>query len=130
MKSYKITILPGDGIGPEITSVTTKLLESIGKKYNIDFDFEEKVFGGSAIDLVNEPLPDETLKTCKDSHAVLLAAIGDPKYDSLPRELRPETGLLKLREGLELFANIRPVKIREALIDSSSLKKEVIKNVD
>ena len=130
MAFHKIVLLPGDGIGPEITCVTKKILEFIGKKHNIEFSFIEKEFGGKAIDLLKEPLPEGTLSACKNSDAVLLAAIGDPKYDSFPREIRPETGLLQLRESLDLFANIRPVKIREALIDSSSLKKEIVKNVD
>ncbi len=130
MGSHRIILLTGDGIGPEITTTTKKILEVLGKKHSIDFYFDERPFGGKAIDQFNDPLPEETLNACKHSDAVLLAAIGDPKYDNLPRGKRPESGLLQLRSGLNLFANIRPVKIQEALINSSSLKKEVIKNVD
>ncbi len=130
MTTYKIVVLPGDGIGKEITEVTTDLLELIGKKYDLHIDLDYKLFGGTAIDKYGKPLPDDTLKACKNSDAVLLAAIGSPKFDKNPRELRPETGLLKLRSELNLFANIRPVKTRKALISASSIKPEIIENVD
>ena len=130
MKSYKITLLPGDGIGPEITNVTRKILSLVSKKFDFEFKFKEMPFGGSAIDSDGIPFPDRTLKECKDSDAILLAAIGDPKYDELPREKRPETGLLNLRSSLDLFANIRPVKIIPSLTNASSLKEEFVKNVD
>ncbi len=130
MKSYKITLLPGDGIGPEITKVTHKVLELISKKFDFDLKFTEMPFGGSAIESNGVPFPDKTLQECKDSDAVLLAAIGDPKYDQLPREKRPETGLLNLRSSLDLFANIRPVKIFPSLTKASSLKEEFINKVD
>ncbi len=130
MTTHKIVLLPGDGIGPEITSITLKILETIGKKHSINFDFQEESFGGKAIEAADEPLPENTLNSCKLSDAVLLAAIGDPKYDDIPREKRPESGLLRLRSELKLFANIRPVKILGPLIESSSLKSEIVKNVD
>ena len=130
MNSYKITLLPGDGIGPEITSVTRKILHLLAKKFNFELKFKEMPFGGSAINLEGNPFPDSTFHECKNSDAVLLAAIGDPKYDQLPREKRPETGLLKLRSSLDLFANIRPVKIIPSLTKASSLKEEFIKDVD
>tara|TARA_Y100001970_G_C14107243_1_gene788849 strand:- start:107 stop:1189 length:1083 start_codon:yes stop_codon:yes gene_type:complete len=130
MKSYKVVLLPGDGIGPEISRVTIKILENISNEYGFKLNIETKVFGGSAIETFREPLPNDTLEACKDSNAVLLAAIGDPKFDQLPRDSRPETGLLKLRRELGLFANIRPVKAIPSLIDSSTLKKEIIKDVD
>ena len=130
MNEYKIVLLPGDGIGPEITSVTRRLLEALSTKHNFKLFFDEHLIGGSAIEETNVPLPNKTIESCKESDAVLLAAIGDPKYDNYPREKRPETGLLLLRSSLGLFANIRPVKIYPALIDSSSLKKEVIEGVD
>ena len=130
MNSYKITLLPGDGIGPEITNVTHKILNLVSKKFDFELKFKEMPFGGSAIDLEGIPFPDETCKECKDSDAVLLAAIGDPKYDQLPREKRPETGLLKLRSDLDLFANIRPVKIIPSLTEASSLKEAFVKGVD
>ena len=130
MKSYKITLLPGDGIGPEITNVTRNILYLISKKFDFELKFKEMPFGGSAIESENTPLPDKTLQECKNSDAVLLAAIGDPKYDKLSREKRPETGLLKLRSSLDLFANIRPVKIIPSLTKSSSLKEEFVNEVD
>ena len=130
MKSYKITLLPGDGIGPEITNVTQKVLDLVSKKFGFELKFKEMPFGGSAIDSEGIPLPDRTLQECKNSDAVLLAAIGDPKYDSLPRELRPESGLLNLRSSLDLFANIRPVKILPSLTKASSLREEFVKKVD
>ncbi|WP_269624670.1 3-isopropylmalate dehydrogenase [Prochlorococcus marinus] len=130
MKSYKITLLPGDGIGPEITNVTHKILDLVSRKFGFEIKFKEMPFGGSAIDSDGIPLPDRTLQECKNSDAVLLAAIGDPKYDELPREKRPETGLLNLRSSLDLFANIRPVKIIPSLTKASSLKEDFVKEVD
>ena len=130
MKSYKITLLPGDGIGPEITNVTQKILELVSRKFGFELKFKEMPFGGSAIDSDGIPFPDRTFQECKNSDAVLLAAIGDPKYDELPREKRPETGLLNLRSSLDLFANIRPVKIIPSLTKASSLKEECVKEVD
>ena len=130
MKTYQIVLLPGDGIGPEITSITKNLLEIISRKFGFQLNFDEKLIGGRAIESMNSPLPEETLESCKSSDAVLLAAIGDTKYDNLPRDKRPETGLLSLREGLKLFANIRPVKTIPSLIDASSLKPNIIKDVD
>tara|TARA_B100000579_G_scaffold94839_1_gene74976 strand:+ start:3154 stop:4233 length:1080 start_codon:yes stop_codon:yes gene_type:complete len=130
MKSYKITLLPGDGIGPEITNVTQRILELVSKKFGFDLKFKKMPFGGSAIEVEGSPFPDRTFKECKNSDAILLAAIGDPKYDQLPRERRPETGLLNLRSSLDLFANIRPVKIIPSLTNASSLKEEFIKEVD
>ncbi len=130
MTSHKIVLLPGDGIGPEITKVTKEILLALSQKHGFSIYFEEKAFGGKAIEINNNPLPEETLEACKNCDAVLLAAIGDPKFDNIERALRPETGLLKLRSELGLFSNIRPVKISDSLIDSSSLKREIIKNVD
>ncbi len=130
MRNHKVALLPGDGIGPEITAVTKSLIEILAEKHNFHIDFEEELIGGSAIEKCGDPLPQQTLDTCKRSDAVLLAAIGNPKYDKLPRDKRPETGLLNLRAGLGLFANLRPVKIRPALISSSSLKPEIVEEVD
>ncbi len=130
MRQHHIVLLPGDGIGPEITAVTKSLLEAISKKHGFELFFDEHLIGGAAINATNSPLPESTLEACKKSDAVLLAAIGDPKFDQNPREKKPETGLLQLRAGLKLFANLRPVQIRPALIDSSSLKSEVIEGVD
>jgi 3-isopropylmalate dehydrogenase len=129
-KNYRITLLPGDGIGPEITTVAVAMLKAVGAKGGINFVFKEALIGGAAIEATGNPLPPETLATCKDSDAVMLAAIGGYQWDNLPRAQRPETGLLGLRSGLELFANLRPASIVPQLIDASSLKREVIEGVD
>ena len=130
MKKFKIVLLSGDGIGPEISEVSKKILKKVSKKHYFDLEIKEQLFGGIAYEKYGVPAPEETLDQCKQSDAILLACVGDIKYDSLPRELRPETGLLKLRSELNLFANIRPVKIRKSLIDSSTLKQEIVQNVD
>ena len=130
MGSYKVVLLEGDGIGPEITLATKEALILLSKKYNFELIFDEQLIGGQAIDKTGSPLPKETIIACQNSHAVLLAAIGSPRFDELPREKRPESGLLSLRSGLKLFANIRPVKIYPALIEASSLKESIIKDVD
>lgn len=127
---YSITLLPGDGIGPEIMAVTIQVLEQIASQCDLEFEFTEALIGGSAIDTTGNPLPPETLEICRQSDAVLLAAIGGYKWDNLPREQRPETGLLGIRAGLGLFANLRPATILPQLIDASSLKKEVVEGVD
>src|ERR687886_2613549 len=127
---YRITLLPGDGIGPEIMAVAVDVLKALGEQLDIGFEFQEALIGGAAIDLMGEPLPSDTLEMCHNSHAVLLAAIGGYKWDTLPRHLRPETGLLGLRAGLGLFANLRPATILPQLIDASSLKREVVEGVD
>jgi 3-isopropylmalate dehydrogenase len=127
---YRITLLPGDGIGPEILAVAVEVLQVIGQQFNIQFDFQEALIGGAAIDETGNPLPEETLTICRHSDAVLLAAIGSPQYDNLPRHQRPETGLLGLRAGLNLFANLRPATIFPQLIDASTLKREVVEGVD
>ena len=129
-QSYRITLLPGDGIGPEIIAVAVDVLKVIGEQLDIGFEFQEALIGGAAIDATGEPLPTETLEICRNSDAVLLAAIGGYKWDSLPRHLRPETGLLGLRAGLGLFGNLRPAAILPQLIDSSTLKREVVEGVD
>ena len=130
MQTHKIVLLSGDGIGPEISEVSKKILLKLSEKFNFKIDIQEERFGGIAFDKFEDPAPKITLDKCKSCEAVLLACVGDSKYDQLPRELRPESGLLKLRSELNLFANIRPVKIRNSLLEASSLKKEVIKNVD
>ena len=128
--SYRITLLPGDGIGPEIMAVARQLLDAVSSSHGFSLVYDVQPMGGVAIDATGEPLPSSTLEACKAADAVLLAAIGSPQYDSLPREQRPESGLLGLRSALGLFANLRPVKIIPALIDASTLKREVIEGVD
>jgi 3-isopropylmalate dehydrogenase len=129
-QQYRIALLPGDGIGPEIIQVAVEVLKLVGEQLNIGFTFQEALIGGAAIDAIGEPLPEKTLEICRHSDAVLLAAIGGYKWDNLPRHQRPETGLLGLRSGLGLFANLRPAKILPQLIDASSLKREVVEGVD
>ncbi len=129
-QQYRITLLPGDGIGPEIMAVAVDVLKVLEKKFDLQFEFQEALIGGAAIDATGEPLPAATLDMCRNSDAVLLAAIGGYKWDSLPSHLRPEAGLLGLRAGLELFANLRPAKIIPQLIDASTLKREIVEGVD
>jgi len=130
MTSHRITLLAGDGIGPEITAVARELLDAVSRRHGFELLYNEQPIGGAAIDATGEPLPPSTLEACREADAVLLAAIGSPQYDRLPREKRPESGLLGLRAGLGLFANLRPVKIIPALAGASSLKPEVIEGVD
>ncbi|HET6227386.1 MAG TPA: 3-isopropylmalate dehydrogenase [Bacteroidia bacterium] len=127
----KIAVLPGDGIGPEVTSQSIKVLNAIAKRFNHEFIFEEGLIGACAIDKTGNPFPEETLKLCKSADAILFGAIGDPKYDNDPTaKVRPEQGLLAMRKALNLFSNIRPVKCYPNLVHSSPLKKEVITGVD
>ncbi|MEW6401181.1 MAG: 3-isopropylmalate dehydrogenase [Chloroflexota bacterium] len=128
--NFNITLLPGDGIGPEITVEAVRVLESIGTKYNHSFNFTERLIGGCSIDKFGSSLTDETLAVCKAADAVLLGAVGGPKWDDPAAKDRPERGLLALRKGLGVFANLRPVKVHPALIDSSPLKPEKLKGVD
>ncbi|BAZ51107.1 3-isopropylmalate dehydrogenase [Nostoc sp. NIES-4103] len=129
-QNYRITLLPGDGIGPEIMAVAVDVLKIVGQQFDLQFEFQEALIGGAAIDAAGEPLPSATLDTCRQSDAVLLAAIGGYKWDSLPSNVRPEAGLLGLRAGLGLFANLRPAQILPQLIDASTLKREVVEGVD
>lgn len=126
--NYNITVLKGDGIGPEVIDQTVEILKIIGQKYGFGFTFHEELMGGCAIDAFGEPLPEKTIKRCKETDAVLLGAVGGPKWDTLPGNLRPEAGLLGLRAALGLFANLRPAVIYEALKDASPLKTEIIKD--
>lgn len=126
----KIVVLPGDGIGPEVTTEAIRVLQEIGYLYNHDFQLEYDIVGGKAIDEYGIPLREETLERCKRADAVLLGAVGGPKWDQLPGHLRPEQALLGLRKGLGLFANLRPVEVFGPLIQTSTLKSEVIEGVD
>ena len=131
MKTYKICCLPGDGIGPEILAEGKKVLEAVGKKFGVAFTCEDALIGGAAIDATGTALPDETLDAAKASDAVLLAAVGGPKWDTTdPAAPRPEQGLLKIRKELGLYTNLRPVQIFSALAGASTLKPEVIDGVD
>ena len=130
MAQHRVVLLSGDGIGPEITAVARQLLEVVSERHGFSLTFDEQLMGGAAIAATGEPLPASTLEACRAADAVLLAAIGSPRFDSLPRGQRPESGLLALRSGMKLFANLRPVKIVPALIDASTLRPEVIQGVD
>ena len=128
---HKIAVLPGDGIGPEILPEAIKVLKAVGEKYGIAFQFIEALVGGAAIDATGVPLPEDTLKLCMNSDAILLGAVGGPKWDTLPVHLRPEAAsLLRLRKELDLFGNLRFVKLFSSLIDSSPLKREVVEGTD
>jgi 3-isopropylmalate dehydrogenase len=126
----KITVLPGDGIGVEVTREAIACLETIAKKFGHEFEFNEQLIGGAALDKTGVPLPDETLQACLASDAVLLGAVGAPQYDNNPPKLKPETGLLALRKGLGVFANLRPAFLHEPLIDASPLKAEIVRGTD
>jgi len=129
--NFNITVLKGDGIGPEVIEQGIKVLGSIEKKYGHKFNYDYKLMGAVAIDATGNPLPDETIESCLASDAVMLGAIGDPKYDNDPTaKVRPEQGLLKLRKSLGLFANIRPVTLYPELEELSPLKKERLEGVD
>ncbi len=126
----KITLLPGDGIGPEVVVEGAKVLKAVAARFGHTLEFTEALIGGSAIDETGDPLPDATLAACRASDAVLLGAVGGPKWSDPRAAVRPEQGLLGLRAGLGLFANLRPVKVYPALIGASTLKPEVIAGVD
>ena len=127
----KIVVLPGDGIGPEVTAQAVKVLKVIGKKFHIEFNFDYGLIGAEAIDKTGNALPDETLEKCASANAVLLGAVGHPKFDNDPSaKVRPEQGLLKIRKSLGLYANIRPIQTYPILYKTSPLKEELLKNVD
>lgn len=129
--NLKIAVLSGDGIGPEVILQAKKALSAISTVFNHEIVFEDALVGAIAIDKTGNPLPEQTLNLCLNTDAVLLGAIGDPKYDNNPdAKVRPEQGLLKLRKELGLFANIRPIKPYKRLLDASPLKKEIIEGAD
>lgn len=126
----KIVVLPGDGIGPEVTAEALRVLSAVAKRGGHSFEFKEELMGGCSIDRRGVALTDEALAVCKASDAVLLGAVGGPKWDDPSAKVRPEQGLLGLRKGLGVFANLRPVKVHPALVDSSPLKPEKLAGVD
>jgi 3-isopropylmalate dehydrogenase len=125
-----LVLLPGDGIGPEVLAEGERVLQAVAGRFHHQFAFVRCPMGGNAIDSHGTPLPDETLAACKQSNAVLLAAVGGPKWDDPAAKTRPEAGLLKLRKELGLFANLRPIKPHSVLIDASPLKRHIIEGVD
>lgn len=128
MKDYNITVLKGDGIGPEIVDECIKVLDKTGEKFGFKFSYNYQLLGGCAIDAAGVPFPEETENACKKSDAVLLGAVGGPKWDNQPGSNRPEKGLLAIRESLGLFANLRPTKIFAPLKSASPIKEEIIGN--
>lgn len=127
---FTVAILPGDGIGPEVIKQAVKVIDVVKQKFGHDIELIEGIVGGVAIDNYGDPLPEETWKICEKSDAILLGAVGGPKWDNLPGDKRPEKALLKLRAGFNLFANIRPIVVFDELVFSSSLKEEFLKDVD
>src|ERR1700742_2169924 len=131
MATKKILIVPGDGIGQEVTAVGKKVLDRIAEKFNHTFEYDEALIGHVAIEKTGNPLPDETLAKMRDSDAVLFGAVGHPKYDNDPTaKVRPEQGLLKMRKELGLYANLRPIKLFDELLDASSIKPEILRGAD
>lgn len=126
MGKYKIAVIKGDGIGPEIVDAGIKVLDKIAEKYNHEFEYEEVYMGGCAIDKFGEPLPDAELDKCMKSDSIILGAVGGDKWNNVESNLRPEKGLLKLRKNLEVYANLRPAKIIPVLQNASPLKEEII----
>jgi 3-isopropylmalate dehydrogenase len=126
----KITVLGGDGIGPEVTREGVRALQRVAQLFGHEFELDERDFGGIAIDNHGDPLPAATLASCLESDAILLGAIGGPKWSAPDAKLRPETGLLRLRRELGVYANLRPVAVHPALADSTTLKPEVVRGVD
>src|SRR5499426_259124 len=130
MTTWRIAVLPGDGIGQEVTPEAVRVLEVAAKAGGFDLEFEQALVGGCAIDATGVPLPPATLALCKEAHAVLFGAVGGPKWDHAPQERKPERGLLALRKELDLFANLRPATCFPMLIDASPLKREVVEGTD
>lgn len=130
MRSYKIGVIKGDGIGPEIVDEAIKVLDAVAVSEGFNLSYEEFLLGGAAIDATGVPLPEETIQGVKKVDAVLFGAIGGPKWDGLERHLRPETGLLGLRKAMGTFANLRPATVYDELVNASTLKANVVKGVD
>lgn len=126
----KVVSLPGDGIGREVTQAAMKVLRAVGEQYNIAFEMREFLIGGAGIDSDGVPIREEVLRACQNADAVFLGAVGGPKWDNLPKDLRPEGALLSLRKELGLFTNLRPVKVYDSLVNASTLKREVVLDTD
>jgi 3-isopropylmalate dehydrogenase len=125
-----LVVLPGDGIGPEITTQAVRVLEAVAKRFGHQFQFATHLIGGISIDTCGDPLPQSTIDACRSSDAILLGAVGGPKWDDPAAKTRPEVGLLKIRKELGLFANLRPIRLFDQLIDASPLKREIIEGTD
>ena len=125
-----IMVLPGDGVGPEVAAEAVKVLQAVALKFDHTFQFDDGLIGGIAIDQTGDPLPDDTLTRCRESDAVLLGAVGGPKWDDPNAPIRPEQGLLKIRKELGLYANLRPVRVHPMLAEATPLKTHLVKHVD
>ena len=130
MNKKKIVVTPGDGIGPEVTEQALIILKEVATRFQLELEVEEMPVGGTAYDQTGTPIPNETLKACLDADAVLLGAVGGPKWEPLDFSVRPERGLLKLRSELQLYANLRPAVIYGDLVDASTLKRDVVEGAD
>ncbi len=130
MASHPIAVLPGDGIGQEVTAEAVKVLKTVAKQAGVSLEFEQALVGGSAIDATGAPLPPATLDLCRKATAIMFGSVGGPKWDDLPQEERPERGLLGLRKELDLYANLRPAKTFPMLVDASPLKRSVVEGTD
>ncbi len=130
MKTYKIALIKGDGIGPEIVDEAVKVLDAVASCSGFSLTYDELLMGGIAYDITGDPLPQETINGALNSDAVLFGAIGGEKWDTLPREKRPESGLLRFRKELGVYANLRPAVVYDELANASSLKPEIVKGVD
>lgn len=126
----RIAVLPGDGIGPEVAAEGVRVLEAVARKYGHEFTIETSLIGGAAIDATGSPLPQATLQLCLRSDAVLLGAVGGPRWSHAAAKMRPEQGLLDLRRALDVFANLRPVRVLPALVDASPLRPEILAGTD
>ena len=126
MSTYRIAVIPGDGIGPEIVAEAIKVLDKVGAKFGHKFEYTYRLMGGAAYDAVGTCFPEDTVAVCKEHDAVLLGAVGGPKWDNLPGAERPEKALLKIREGLGLYANLRPAIMHKALAKACPIKPENI----
>ena len=127
---HRIAVLPGDGIGQEVTAEAVKVLKTAARQGGLRLEFEDALVGGAAIDATGTPLPPQTLALCKQARAIMFGSVGGPKWDNLPQEQRPERGLLGLRKELDLYANLRPAKAFPMLVDSSPLKRSVVEGTD
>lgn len=130
MADYRIAVLPGDGIGQEVTAQAQAVLAAAGGRFGVSFEFHQALAGGLAYDAVGDPLPTDTIEQCRKSDAVLFGAVGGPKWDGLSRDKRPEYAILTLRKEFNLFANLRPAVMFDPLVDASSLKPEVVRGLD
>ncbi len=129
-RKYNIAVIEGDGIGPEIVAEAIKVLDAVAVNSDFELSYDQYLMGGCAYEITGDPLPQETIDGCEKADAILFGAIGGEQWDTLPRDKRPESGLLRLRSALGLYANYRPVKVYDELVDASSLKPEVVRGVD